>query len=463
MNTGKLTNSGLAQELIKYFYSPNLIFKNTEYQFQNLYCFLSRVQPWDNETNPPTPILSDYYIKQVHKNIFGIKRIDTSNMSPVIERIDWVSGTTYTEYSSTNESLFDLGSDGKLINKFYIRNSYDQVFKCLSNNTTVTNPNGSPSTIQPVVDFSYDKTKGYIETNDGYKWKYLYSIDSGSKLNFFDENWIPVPLFSHRANVNSTLVGSGEISVINVYNPGTNYIDDTGLNISTTITIDGDGSGATASAVISSNVVSNIIVTNTGTGYTSANVSISPNLNYSGNGAILIPQISPIGGHGFNLLSELACRTILVTCSFDSSVNDIIPSDIDYRQIGLLSNPLLDTGFTDGYAYRKTTDVLVSPGSGLYQQDEFVYQGTSLDTATFQGTVLNFDSNNNILYLINTVGTINNNSLIKGDTSKTIRVVSNSQQEQIVPFSGEIIYVENREKIQRSSSGLEQFRLTITY
>ena len=161
--------------------------------------------------------------------------------------------------------------------------------------------------------------------------------------------------------------------------------------------------------------------------------------------------------------SELACRTILVTCSFDSTSNDVIPVDIDYRQIGLLVNPLLNTGFADGYAYRKTDDVVVSPGSGQYQQDEIVYQGTNLTTATFQGTVLNFDSNNNILYLINTIGTITNNSLIKGDTSKTIRVVSSSQLEQSVPFSGDIVYIENRERVQRSSSGLEQFRLTITY
>ena len=464
MNTGKLTNSGLAQELLKYFYSPNLIFKTTGTQFQNLYCFLSRVQPWDSEANPPSPILSDYYLKQVHKNIFGLKRIDSNNMSPVVERIDWVSGITYSQYSSTDSTLFDLDTNGKLINKFYVRNSYDQVFKCLSNNKTTQNPTGSISTEQPIIDFSYNKLSGYVETSDGYKWKYLYTIDSGAKLNFFDDNWMPVPVFTHRSNVNSSSVGAGEISVINVYNGGSNYGNDTsGLSSTTTVSIQGDGTGASAAAIISSNTVSNIIITNAGKGYTTANVTISPNLNYSGNGAILIPEISPIGGHGYNLISELGCKTILVTCSFDSSVNNVIPPTIDYRQIGLIVNPLLNTGFTDGYLYRKTTDIILSPGSGVYQQDEIVYQGNSLQESTFQGTVLNFDAQNNILYVINTIGTITSNALLTGDTSKTIRVISDSQQEQLVEFSGEIVYVENREKVQRSSSGLEQFRLTITY
>jgi hypothetical protein len=107
--------------------------------------------------------------------------------------------------------------------------------------------------------------------------------------------------------------------------------------------------------------------------------------------------------------------------------------------------------------------VFVSPGRDPFAQDEIVYQGNSLETATYSGKVVNFDATNNILYLINTKGTIVTNDLIRGSSSNSLRVVYQEAIENVEPFSGNIVYVENRTKIQRTISGLEQFRLTINY
>lgn len=463
MTNGIITNSGISQELIKYFYSPNLIFKGSNEEFLNLYCFLSRIEPWDNENIPPEITITDKYLKQIHKNILAIKKINTNDICPVIERVDWTSNTVYSQYSSDSSTLFDVGEDLKLQNKFYVRNSYDQIFKCLCNGCSTTSANGVSSIVEPLIDFSYDYTTGYIETADGYKWKYLFSIDAGSKLKFFDDKWIPVPIFSHRKNVTDNAIGAGEISAINVFDGGVGYSVDTGLGVSTTITINGDGTGASAVAVVSGNSVTRVLMTNFGTDYTYATATINANQNYSGNGAIIIPEVSPIGGHGFDLINELGCKTILISCTFNSTENDTLPDNIDYRQIGLLANPVKIIDFANDYSYRLTKDVFVSPGSGEYVQDEFVFQGQDLLNSTFSGRVLTFDATNNIIYLINTVGTINNNDLIVGNDSKTIRVVTALQEELISQFSGNIVYIENRTKIQRSTSGLEQFRLTIKY
>jgi hypothetical protein len=456
MIKGLIPYSGFSEEIIKYYFSPNLIFKNSGDEFLNLYCFIAKVDPWVDEINIPSPEDSDFYMKNVNKNLIALKKVNTNDICPVIKRNDWVSGTKYNQYSSNKVGNID----------YYIRNSYDQIFKCLYNGTTSENPSGIPSTIQPLIDFTTNFADSIIDTNDGYKWKYLYTIDIGAKLKFFDENWIPLPLTTHRQSIKNNTVGCGEISVINVYNTGQGYSDDNGFNITTTINIHGDGTGAQARAVISNNKISKILMTNTGTGYSYATANVVPNIGYFGNSAILIPEISPVGGHGHNLISELGCKTLMITAEFNGSETGTLPTDIDYRQLGLLTNPEIIVGssieFANSSIYKSTHDVTVSQGSGVYQQDEIVYQG-DLINPTYTGRVLNFDADNNILYLINTQGNVSLYQGLYGTISNTSRLVLQENIEQIIPFSGNIIYIENRTKVQRTSSGLEQFRLTLKY
>lgn len=463
---GLITSKGKTRELLQQFYSPNLALKNTLDEFENLYCFIAKVEPWDNENSPPTPENTDYYQKQIHKNIIAYKKLNSNDISPVIERIDWVSGTTYSQYSDTI-NMTEVDSSGKLVRKFYVKNSYDQVFKCLWNGTSLTNVNGIPSTDMPIIDFAVNSSSDIILTSDGYKWKYLFSIDTGSKIKFFDDNWIPITINTNRQNLSTNLIKGGEISVINVANTGAGYVNDSGQNITTTVTITGDGTGASASAIITNNKLDNIIINSAGSNYTYATATITPKTNYSGNGAILQTSVSPIGGHGYNLLAELGCTNVMLTTEFSGSENNEVPDIIDYRQIGLISNPMVSVGssieFANSYIYSSTRTIGVSPGSDAFVLDEIVYQGLNLATSSFSGRVVNFDVANKLLYLINTVGTLNQNDLIKGASSNAVRIVLSDTVDDIQLFSGDIAYIENRKKIQRSPSGLEQFRLVLQY
>jgi len=53
------------------------------------YCFLAKPTPWVDDNNPNTPTTDLKSIKQIQKNIFVTKQIKTSDISPVIQRIDW--------------------------------------------------------------------------------------------------------------------------------------------------------------------------------------------------------------------------------------------------------------------------------------------------------------------------------------------------------------------------------------
>jgi hypothetical protein len=458
MNKGLIPYSGLSEEIIKYYFSPNLIFKNTGDEFLNLYCFIAKVDPWLDEINIPSPEDSDFYLKNVNKNLIALKKINTNDICPVIKRIDWKSGVIYGQYSSNNTYTSNIN--------YYIRNSYDQVFKCLCNGTNVNATSGVPSITQPLIDFTTNFTDNIIDTGDGYRWKYLYSIDIGAKLKFFDENWMPLSIDTHRKSMNNNTIGSGEVSVINVYNTGQGYSNDNAFNITTSIEIEGDGTGALARAIVANNKVEKIVMTNFGSNYTFATANVVPNIGYAGNSAVLIPEISPIGGHGHNLLTELGCKTLMVTAEFNGTETGTLPDNIDYRQIGLLTNPEITVGsstvFANSSIYKSTHDISVSQGSGIYQQDEIVYQG-DLNNPTYSGRVLNFDQTNNILYLINTHGTVSLYQGLYGTISNTSRIILQETVEQVIPYSGSIIYIENRTKVQRTPSGLEQFRLTLKY
>lgn len=417
------------------------------------YCFLSHNLPWEDDNNPPQPTQDQKYIKDIFKNIFVAKQIYSNDISAVIERIDWTSGTTY-DYYRDDVDMFEVNGAGLLILKFYVRNRYDQVFKCLWNN------NDEPSTQEPFFQPGSYGTNNIYVGSDGYKWKYMYTIDVGVKRKFMDSRWIPVPVSSITPNPIQSAAGFGDIEVINVTNSGSGYDS---ANATITVTITGDGTGATGTAETSNGQITNIIVNNVGANYTYANVSITSTL---GSGATAIAPISPIGGHGFDDIDELGCFNVMLTCAFDGSEGGKIPVDIDYRQVGLLINPVSLSSYpnpANGAIYQTTTNMVVAPGFGAYVLDETIYQGSSLATATFTASVLSFDTASNVIYLINKVGTPILNAPVYSSSSGTVRTLLSVSYPDFQTFSGYLSYVENRTAVERSSDGKEQFRFVLGY
>lgn len=116
----------------------------------------------------------------------------------------------------------------------------------------------------------------------------------------------------------------------------------TGYTPTTTVSIVGDGSGATAHAVLSGSTIEKIVVDSWGTGYTTAKIVINdPNRI-----TLFVPLVEakayailpPIGGHGTDAVKELYAKTMLIvsTIRLDSALTDF---EQDYRQFGILSQP----------------------------------------------------------------------------------------------------------------------------
>lgn len=418
-----------------------------------VYCFLSHIEPWTDDNDPPQPTQDQKYLKDIHKGMFAAKLINSNDISPVIQRVDWESGEIY-DYYQDDINMFEVDGYGLLYLHFYVKNRYDQVFKCLWNN------NGEPSLEEPFFQPGSYGTNNIYKGADGYKWKYMYTIDTGSKQKFMDAYWMPVPVGANTPNPVQASAGFGDIEAINMINVGTGYDP---ANSVITVTITGDGTGATGTAQVVDGEVTDIVVTNTGSNYTYANVAITSEL---GSNAHAIAPISPIGGHAFDPISELGCTRAMFTCEFNGNENGIVPIDIDYRQVGLLINPTALSTYpypAEDSIYKVSTDFIVAAGFGVYATDEIVFQGESFENSTFSASVLSFDTASNVVHLINKRGTPTLNAPVFGKDSGTVRTLLDVSYPDFQAFSGYLTYVQNRSAIQRSSDGIEQFRFVVGF
>ena len=112
-NSGLLLSTSGFFNVASVYYSPIATIPTTGVALSKIYCVLSQVKPWPNDNAPPTPAEDQKYIKSVFKNMFVAKQITTNDMSPVIQRIDWTTGTVY-DYYQDNVDMFTLDSNGNI-------------------------------------------------------------------------------------------------------------------------------------------------------------------------------------------------------------------------------------------------------------------------------------------------------------------------------------------------------------
>jgi len=177
---------------------------------QNVYIFVSKTH--DNlDENVVEQANSENYYTSVHapikEMVFG-KKILPTDVSPVAKRYNWSSGTIYQEFFNNSNTLFTV-NDGDTEKSFFVFTSSGNVYKCLDNNQS------SQSTVEPS---HTDITPR--EESDGYTWKYMYSVPSGSK--FITDEYIPVV-----ANLEVQATTTTGIEKIFLKTGGNNYIEST--------------------------------------------------------------------------------------------------------------------------------------------------------------------------------------------------------------------------------------------
>lgn len=74
------------------------VYRDVTTRSSNYYYFLGKTLSWDDELNPPYPVDSYAYERQVRSEIITTKQIGPSDVSFVVPRRNWTSGTVYDMY-----------------------------------------------------------------------------------------------------------------------------------------------------------------------------------------------------------------------------------------------------------------------------------------------------------------------------------------------------------------------------
>jgi hypothetical protein len=374
-----------------------------------IYTGFARDTKWDgpgvsNGIVPnPTDNL-DYSTQYQDTLLFG-KRITSSSVRRAIKRVDWVSQTRYDMYRHDYniENLSPISQTPRLYDSnYYVITDEYKVYICIENGSSGIKTTGNPSEFKPTFTDLEPSSAGTGE--DGYIWKYLFTVSPGDIVKFDSTEYITLPndwdtstdsqIVSVRENGNSSIT-ENQIKTVYIETQGIGYSATTSGGIE--VDILGDGTGGTV--LIETNSAGNITnttVSNGGKDYTYGIVdlgSLQPGGSFTK--AKLIPIIPPSKGHGYDLYKELGADKVLIYARFDDSTRDF-PIDTKFCQIGIVKNPTkfdssevyTDGSFTGLYSVKILGTNAYLPEVG----EKFIQQNTSA-----VGYVASYDSETKVL------------------------------------------------------------------
>jgi hypothetical protein len=336
-----------------------------------------------------------------------------------------------------------------------------------STTITIVSSTGKDAVIRPDIDNITGAITGIIIDNPGesyldveYQVLDADELDPGSGAVLTSATDFGT-VTTQQSNVELSAT-NGSIEYIKVELKGIDY------NLATTqILVTGDGQGCTAIPVLnSSNQIESITITNSGYDYTFANITITDSV---GHGASARAIISPFGGHGKNAIKELFGNRILFSTSIHKDNINGFVIDNDYRQFGIVKDPIGSDSLpyygiigTPCYSISTTgsfsllnypNDTILNLTTGDYVGKEFIVIAAKSNTNG--GSILVQPKDNTPLAITNSLAVKTDPSIIFRIDSLTIPSIN--------PFSGDILYIDNRHSFYQSNEQTISLQTTIKF
>ena len=475
----------------------------------------------DWNTTPPDPRDSFNQENEYWDTMIALKKVDTTDIKQVVKKNTWTSGITYDMYRNDIQAE-NPSKPSNAINlydaNYFVVNEDYKVYICLQNGTDPDNPEGKASLDQPTFTDLEPRAAG--SSGDGYVWKYLYTIKPGDIVKFDSTDFMPVPADwatnSTDAAVRENASTSGQLKIVTVTNRGVGL--GTANQTYTKVPINGDGQGAEATVVInSSSKVESVTVSKGGSNYSFGTLDLAEGGVPTGTSAaafnVIIP---PQGGHGADIYRELGAKNALVYARIENDAEnpDFITGQ-EFARVGIVQNP---------QAYNSTENLELDKASAVYAlrltgaasstatftADDFITQTIGVGS-TAVGRVISYDQTTAVLKYwqdrstagFNTNGSANTDptygfqmdrftaniksggsfSIVGGSETLAINTsftglstVINSRtyylgqsftagvaNPEVKKYSGDIIYVDNRPSITRSTNQKEDIKVILQF
>ena len=515
----------------------------------SVYVGIGKADAWSTttsditDTTPFTPSDRIDDISEAYQNMIGMKKVLATEVSHIVPRHTWTSGTTYTAWDSDDATIYDKA--------FYVITSEFKIYKCIEAS--------GASTVEP-THIEVDP----VTESDGYKWKYLQTVTVTDAEKFLTVSYMPIntiqmPTTSTGGNGGSssttvTLTAANEYIKVGMLITGTGItagdtvaaISGTTLTLSTaravangtaltfgrladtdvnyanqtaqmdsidtsktavagierievisggsgydsvpTVTVSGDGTNCAATAVLTSGVVTSITIANEaakGDNYTVADVTLtggSPDTEASCRAVI-----APSGGHGSDPISELGAFYIGINTLLSGSEGGDLTVGQDFRQVSLIKNPTVHGGTATATAttlrVRESLRLASNANLSGYQVDQLLTGSVSGAKAY----LVQIDTTNKVFYyyqnsktgykkfvatdlLSATLPNSTQNVDLDGTDADSWygnaaddTANSTAYAPEVTKNSGELIFLENRDPINRSSSQIEDIKLIIEF
>ena len=299
------------------------------------------------------------------------------------------------------------------------------------------------------------------------------SLTDGGTLTFGRFATTDVNYANQTAQINSLgHAKAGGIERIEVTAAGQDY------SSTPTVTITGDGTGANATAVMagsgSSQTVASITINDKGTDYNVADIVIS-----GGGGSLATARavISPPNGHGTDPISELGAFFVAINTQLSGSEGGDLTVGQDFRQISLIKNPQNFgsdvTASATTLRARRALRLNSSASLTGFAVDQ-VINGSSSGAKAY---LVEIDTSNKVLYYYQNsktgfgnfvsgdtiTGTLPNGGSATLNTGDAFGTVANGYGPEVKRNSGQLIFLENRDPINRSSSQIEDIKLIVEF
>ena len=377
---------------------------NSYYSFIGLPNSTDFQSDWDSI--PPSPRDNFNEENSYWETMIALKKINPSDIRQVVQKREWSTGTTYDmyrhDYSRSNTAKVS-GSTSLYSSFYYVLNSDYKVYICLQNGTDPDNLNGRPSLDEPTFTDLEPRAAG--TSNDGYIWKYLYTIKPSDIIKFESTDFMPVPTNWATNSDNFPIKNNavdGSIKIVNIVNRGVEV--GTANGTYTKVPIKGNGFGAECTIVIDNDKkVESITISNQGSGYTFGNVDlVAGNVPIGNTRPIFDVIISPKGGHGADIYRELGAYNVLIYSRIENdNQNPDFISGNQIARVGIVENPE-SFGSTQILSLDKASALYALKLSGIgyssatYNADSFITQTVSTGKTAI-GRVINYDQITGVL------------------------------------------------------------------